>query len=340
MAKKSSISEFNSILKTLKDKEYKPVYFLMGEEAYYIDEISNYIINNVLNEDEKTFNQTILYGKDTVVETIDISSRRFPMMSNHQVVVVKEAQYLKKIEDLIHYIKAPLDSTILVICYKYKSLDKRTKFYKLLAEKAIVFESNKIFDNKIPEWISEYLNNSGFTIDPGAGQILKDYLGNDLSKISNELDKLILSINEGEKKIYPSHIEENIGISKDYNSFELSKALAQKNSLKAYRIVKYFGKNQKENHINKVIPSLYYFFSKLLSYYFINDKSQNNVAAVLQINPFFVRDYQEAARNFPYEKVVSIISYLREYDTRSKGFEDSGTDAGELLREMIYKILN
>ncbi|MFC2117848.1 DNA polymerase III subunit delta [Bacteroidota bacterium] len=340
MKKIDSIVSYSQILNDLKNKNYKPIYFLMGEEPYYIDKISEFILNNILNEDEKTFNQTVLYGKDTDIETIDITARRFPMMASHHVVVIKEAQYLKNIENLKHYIGKPLNSTILVMCYKHKSFDKRKQIYKILSKSAVIFESNKLYDNKVPGWIAQYLKSHNCTIDPGAGQIMNEFLGNDLSKIANELDKLMLTLPSGSNVITTSHIEENIGISKDYNSFELTKALAQKNSLKAYRIVDYFGKNQKENHINKVISSLYYFFSKVLSYYFINDKTPANIAVALQVHPFFVRDYQQAAQNYSYEKVSMIISYLREYDTRSKGVNDSGTQAGELLREMVYKILH
>lgn len=340
MAKKSTKEQYYSIMNDLKNKIYKPLYFLTGEEPYYIDRISDYILNNVIGEAEQTFNQTILYGKDTDVGTVDTTARRFPMMGAHQVVVVKEAQYLKNIGELEHYAGKPLNSTILVICYKYKKFDGRKKVYKAFAKKGVVFESKKEYDNKIPDWIAEYLKRRQCLIDPGAGQILNDYLGNDLSKIANELDKLIITLPEETKKITASHIEENVGISKDYNSFELTKALAQRNSLKAYRIVDYFGKNQKENHINKVISAMYYFFSKVLAYHFVKNKSAENIASVLQVNPFFVKDYQQAARSFSYEKVVNIISYLREYDTRSKGYNDTGTEAGELLKEMIYKILH
>ncbi len=340
MVKKSTKAEYSSIMSDLRNKIYKPLYFLTGEEPYYIDMISDFILNNAIEESERTFNQTILYGKDTDVGTVDTTARRFPMMGSHQVVVVKEAQYLRNIEELEHYAKQPLTSTLLVICYKHKKFDKRKKVFKTFGKSGVVFESVKEYDNKIPEWISDYLRNRECTIDPEAGQILNDFLGNDLSKIANELDKLIITLPGETKRISSSHIEENVGISKDYNSFELSKALAQRNSLKAYRIVDYFGKNQKENHINKIISSLYYFFSKVLAYHFIKNKSADNIASVLQVNPFFVKDYQQAARSYSYEKVANIISYLREYDTRSKGYEDIGTDAGELLKEMVYKILH
>ena len=261
MVKKSTKAEYSSIMSDLRNKIYKPLYFLTGEEPYYIDMISDFILNNAIEESERTFNQTILYGKDTDVGTVDTTARRFPMMGSHHVVVVKEAQYLRNIEELEHYAKQPLTSTLLVICYKHKKFDKRKKVFKTFGKSGVVFESVKEYDNKIPEWISDYLRNRECTIDPEAGQILNDFLGNDLSKIANELDKLIITLPGETKRISSSHIEENVGISKDYNSFELSKALAQRNSLKAYRIVDYFGKNQKENHINKIISSLYYFFS-------------------------------------------------------------------------------
>jgi len=332
---------FEQIISDLKNKIYKPIYFLSGDEPYFIDLITKYIHNYVLTDAEKSFNQTVLYGKETDISTVINSAKRFPMMANHQVVIVKEAQHIKKIEDLIHYAENPLNSTLLVINYKYKTLDKRKKLYKAINSKGILFESKKLYENEVPGWINAYLKKKNRTIDPGAGQLLTEYLGNDLSKITNELDKLIITLPEGEFNITSSHIERNIGISKDYNNFELHKALTQKNVLKANRIVNYFSHNPKDNPFTLTISTLYYFYSKVLVYHFIKDKrDRRNVAATLKVNPYFVGDYEKAAKNYNPKKTVEIISMLREYDLKSKGYRNVSTSHGELLKELVFKILH
>ena len=332
---------FEQIISDLKNKIYKPIYFLSGEETYFIDLITKYIHDNVLTDAEKSFNQTVLYGKDTEISTVINTAKRFPMMANHQVVIVKEAQNIKKIEDLIHYADNPLQSTLLVINYKYKTLDKRKKLYKIINEKGILFEAKKLYENEVPSWINAYLKNKSRTIDPSAGMLLTEYLGNDLSKIANELDKLIITLPEGEFNITTTHIERNIGISKDYNNFELHKALTQKNVLKANRIVNYFGANPKDNPFTLTISTLYHFYSKVLTYHFIKDKrDRRSVAAALKVNPFFVGDYEKAAKNYNPKKTVEIISLLREYDLKSKGYKNVSTSHGELLKELVYKILH
>jgi DNA polymerase III subunit delta len=334
------MKEFEEILTELKNKIYHPVYFLMGEETYYIDLITDYITKHLLNESEKTFNQLILYGKDTDIATVINSAKRFPMMANYQVVVLKEAQELKKIEDLIYYIEKPLKSTILVINYKYSSLDKRTKLYKALSEHCIVLESKKLYENQVPEWIINYLKKNGISIDAEAAELLKESLGNDLSKIAQELDKLLLVLPAGTKVINKQHIERNIGISKDYNNFELTKALGQKNILKANRIIDYFNKNPKASPFQVTIQVLFSFFSKILIYHFLKDKSRSSIASNLGINPFFVPEYELAGKKYSPAKTVAIISELRGYDMKSKGVGNSSTTDGELLRELIFKILH
>jgi DNA polymerase III subunit delta len=331
---------YQQLMSDLKNKIYHPVYFLTGEEPYYIDKITEYISQNVLDEAEKAFNQSILYGKDSDAVAVTNTAKRFPMMSNYQVVIVKEAQELKSFDDLVHYIGQPLKSTILVINYKYKSLDKRKKLFKVIQENAVVFESKKLYDDKIPEWISSALKKDGYSIDNKAAILLTEFLGNDLSKIENELEKLVLTIPEGLKTITPEQIERNIGISKDFNNFELQKALVARDVLKANRIINYFAGNQRNVHITQTITNLYFFFSKVLLYHFLPDKSRNKVAAALKINPFFVTDYEKAARSFKARKVVEIISLLREYDAKSKGYGNPSTDAGDLLKELIFKILH
>ncbi len=330
---------FEQIMTDLRNKIYKPIYFLMGEETYYIDKITDFIEENVLIPSEKAFNQTVVYGRDTDALAIDNISRRYPMMASYQVVVVKEAQNLRDIEKLVYYAGNPLKSTILVINYKYKTLDKRKKIYKEIHDHGLIFESKKLYDNQVPDWISAYLKNKSYSIEPVASLLLTDYLGTSLSKVSNELDKLIISLPKG-SKITALQIEENIGISKDFNNFELQNALVKKDVVKANQIVNYFDKNQKENPIILTISSIYYFFRKLLVFHFLTDKNPRNIAASLQINPYFVKDYQLAAKRFNAKKTVAIISYLREYDMKSKGYNNASAGPGDLLKELIFKIIH
>ena len=330
---------YEEIISNLQKKIYHPIYFLMGEETYFIDKISDYIADNVLTEAEKGFNQTVLYGKDTEPHTIIANARRFPMMSNYQVIIVREAQNIKKIEDLEPYAKNPLNSTILVINYKYKTLDKRKTFPKLIDQKGVLFESKKIYDNQLPTWISAYLKNQQYSIAPQAAAMISEYLGADLGKVANELDKLIISLPLG-TQITPDHIERNIGISKEFNVYELQNALGERDLLKANRIINYFGANPSSNPMPVVISSLFSYFSKILNYHFLEDKSQNNVASVLQVHPFFVKTYVAAAKNYNIKKLVEIVSILREYDMKSKGFGNISTSSADLQREMIYRILH
>ncbi len=331
---------FDKIISDLKQKKYSPVYFLMGDESYFIDQITNYISENVLNESDKAFNQTILYGKDVDIATVINAAKRFPMMSEYQVIIVKEAQNISKIDDLAYYVEKPLKSTLLVLNYKYKTIDKRKKLYKLLDKSAVLFESKKLYEDKVPDWITKYLVKRKLEIQPTGALLLTDFLGTDLGKIVMELDKLIITLPPGDKLITPQHIEENIGISKDFNNIELQKALVKRDHLKAYRIVDHFAQNQKSNPFPVTIAMLYGFFNKVLVYYFLKDKSQGSVASALKINPYFVRDYQFACGVFPPKKTVEIISYLREYDLKSKGVGNLSANPGDLLKELVFKILN
>lgn len=330
---------FEEIIGNLKKKIYHPIYFLMGDETYFIDKISDYISDNVLTDAEKGFNQTILYGKDTEAHNIIANARRFPMMSNYQVIVVREAQNIKKIEDLEAYAKNPLNSTILVLNYKYKTIDKRKTFAKLIDQKGVLFEAKKIYDNQLPAWIISYLKNQNYTIAPQAAAMISEYLGADLSKVTNELDKLIISVPAG-TQITPDHVEKNIGISKEFNVYELQNALGERNLLKANQIINYFGANPSANPIPVTISGLFSYFSKILNYHFLEDKSQNNVASVLQVHPFFVKTYISAAKNYNIKKLVEIISILREYDMKSKGWGNVSASPADLQREMIYRILH
>ena len=343
---------FDAIIKDLKNKIYHPIYFLQGDEAYYIDVISDYIEKNVLDDNEKEFNQTILYGKDVDVATVISYAKRFPMMSNYQVIIIKEAQDIRGLikkadkdgkdvkDDFLSYIENPLKSTLLVLCYKYSSiLDKRTKLAKMLDKTAVLFESKKLYDNKIPDWIVDYLSKRKYKIDPKASQLMADFLGVDLSKISNELDKLILNIPASET-INEKHIEKFIGISKDYNIFELTTAFARKDVMKANRIVKYFAANPKASPMVMNMAAIYNYFSKILKYHTLTDKSRNNAASEIGVNPYFMSEYELAAKNYSVPKLMNIFNYLREYDMKSKGVEDTGTEEGELLKELVYKILH
>lgn len=342
----------------LRSKIYYPVYFLWGEEPYYIDIISDYIAKNILSDAEKGFNQQVFYGKDTEISTIMQTARRFPMMANYQVIIVKEAQALKNsellfsaskgpkdtqdeklVEAFLSYIKNPLKSTILVFNYKYKKLDRRTAIAKAMDEKGVCFESPKLYDNKIPGWIEEYLSESDYSITPQASAMLAEYLGADLGKIANELTKLTIAL-PSKTKITPELIEKNIGISKDYNVFELLNALGEKNVLKANRIISYFSANPNNNPLQKTMVSLYGYFTKLLIYHFAKDKSDNAVAAAMGLHPFIAKGYIAAAKKYSITKIYDIISILREYDTKSKGFGGVSIPSEELQKEMIYKILH
>lgn len=335
---------FDTILSDLKKKIYQPIYFLFGEEQYYIDKISDYIEKNVLTDAEKSFNQTILYGKDTDALILLDVAKRYPMMSAYQVVVVKEAQELKNFPPkeektpLYNYIVNPLKSTILVLCYKHKSFDKRTKFAKLLKEKSVFFESEGLYDNQVPAWISLYLSKHSRKINQKATQLLAEYLGTDLSKIVNELEKLILNVS-AEKTIEELDIEKNIGISKDYNVFELQNAIGTKDAAKTNRIVNYFIATPKSSPLPLTLGFLYSYFSKIYLYHFNRNKTEKELAAILGVNPFFVKDYILAGKNYSFQKTEQLIKLLHEYDLRSKGINNSNVADGELLKEMANRIL-
>ena len=331
---------FEQIMNDLKKGNYYPIYFLMGEESYFIDQITSYIEQNAIEESQKAFNQTIIYGKDSSVREIINTAKRFPMMADHMVVIVKEAQNLKNIEDFKFYVEKPQKSTILVINYKYKTLDKRKSLYKLLQKSgdSVVFESKKLYDNQIPRWISKYLKEKGYKIDPVAQQLLTEHLGTDLNKIANELDKLTILLPKG-STIDTKIIEQNVGISKDFNTFELQRAIGERNFSKVFLITEYFADNPKAAPFVVVLSSLYYYFAKILKVHYAPRKDKNSLAKTLGIHPFFVPEYQRAAQNFPPHKIAKIIKILREYDLRNKGVNNASTPAGELLKEMMFKIL-
>ncbi len=332
-------SGFENILSDLKNKIYYPVYLLSGEEPYFIDVVSDFIEENVLSEQEKEFNQTIVYGKDVDAITVMSYAKRYPMMSNYQVLIVKEAQDLDDIEAFLPYVQNPVSSTILVLCYKYRKLDKRKSLFKTIEKFGVVMESPVLYDNKIPDWISNYVKERGFSVSPKAAMLLAEFVGNELSKIVNELTKLFINLPAG-SEITEDVVERNIGISKDFNVFELQKALGRKDVYKSNMIIRYFAANLKENPLVKVIPNLYSYFTKVLLYHYLPDKSRNNAASALSVNPFFIQDYQTAARNYPLHRLVAVISNLREYDLKAKGLDNASATDGELMKELVFKILH
>lgn len=333
------MEEIKTIVSDIKKGNIKPIYFLMGDEPYYIDKISEYIEKNVLDESEKDFNQLVMYGRDVTIEQIISAAKRYPMMADKQVIIVKEAQDLSRnIDQIQAYATNPQLSTILVFNYKYKKLDKRKKSYKMIAKNGLIYESKKLYDNKIPNWIRESLARIKYRIEPKASQMLVDFLGNDLSKISNELYKLT-SILPKNVIITDKHIEENIGISKDFNDFELQKAIGQKEIVKANRIINYFIQNPKNNPLQNTINRLSSFFTQLLMYHGLKDKSKGNVAKVFGINPYFVDDYSLASKKYPMRKVSQIIGFLREADIKNKGVGASQSSA-DILKELLFKIMH
>jgi DNA polymerase-3 subunit delta len=334
------LNDVKLLVSAIQKGDLKPIYFLMGEEAYYIDKVSDYIEANVLDEAEKGFNQMVLYGRDVSIDDIVSNAKRYPMMADKQVVIVKEAQDLSRsIEKLAAYANNPQPSTVLVINYKYKKIDKRKALYKAINKIGVVYESKKLYDNQVPDWIRRVLSGQGYTITPKAAQMLVEFLGTDLSKIENELNKLKIVLPK-ESQITPEAIEENIGISKDFNNFELRKAVGELNVTKAFKIVKYFADNPKDNPMVVTVSLLFNFFSQLLHFHGLNDKSPRSVASALKINPYFVNEYTSAARNFPMRKVSQVIGTLREFDVKSKGVGSNAIPQGDLLKELLVKIFN
>ena len=333
------MDEVKQLIEDIQKKKLKPIYFLMGEEPYYIDRISEFIDQNVLSDDEKGFNQMVIYGRDASIDEIVSNAKRFPMMAEYQVVIVKEAQDLSRtIEQLADYAKNPQPSTILVLNYKYKTIDKRKTLYKTLQKTGVVFESKKLYENQVADWIRRVLSPKDYTILPKAAQMLVEFLGTELSKINNELEKLQILLPKG-AQITPEHIEENIGISKDFNNFELRKAIGERDVFKVQRIAKYFGDNPKDNPMVVTVSLLFNYFSQLLQLHGLADKSPRNVASALKINPYFVNEYLIAMRNYSMKQVSYSISLLREFDVKGKGVGANAVPQGDLLKELLAKIM-
>nr|WP_320058656.1 DNA polymerase III subunit delta [uncultured Bacteroides sp.] len=331
----------DDILKELKAKQYRPIYYLMGEESYYIDLIADYIAANVLTETEKEFNSTIVYGADVDISTVINAAKRYPMMSEYQVVIVKESQAIKNIEGLTFYLQKPLNSTILVMCHKHGTLDRRKKIAAEIEKKGLLFESKRIKETALPAFISSYLKRKGVDVEPKAGQMLADFVGTDLSRLTGELEKLIITLPKGQMRITPEQVEKNIGISKDYNNFELRSALIEKDVLKANKIIKFFEENPKANPIQMTLPLLFNFFSNLMLAYYAPDKSEQGIAAMLGLKtPWQARDYAAAMRKYNGIKTMQIIGDIRYADAKSKGIDSASMNDGDILRELVFNILH
>jgi DNA polymerase-3 subunit delta len=316
---------------------FKPVYWLEGEEEYFIDKAINYAENSILKESEASFNLTVFYGKDTSWPEVINACRRYPMFAERQVVIIKEAQHMREIEKLEAYVDNPLSSTVFIVSYKDKKVDGRTKFAKTLKEKSVLVTTKKMYEDKIPEWTQELLESKGLSISPKGLTLIVDHLGNDLTRIENEINKI--SINLGKRKtITEEDIEEFVGVSKDFNVFELQSAIAHKDFAKALRIIQYFEANPKAAPIQLVLPSLYGFFSKVFMVFGAGTTDEKGVAAAIGVNPFFVKDYMKAANIYNFQGVERILLLLHQYNLKSIGINSPGTEDGSLLKEMLYKM--
>lgn len=334
------MDEVVKIVNDIKAGNIKPIYFLMGEEPYYIDKLTEYMEANLLLEEEKGFNQTVLYGRDVSIDDIVSTAKRYPMMAERQVVIVREAQELSRsIDKLEAYAENPMPTTVLVIAYKYKTLDKRKKLVKFLDKKGLVYESKKLYENQVGDWLKRVLAGKKLNIEPKAAAMLVDFLGTDLSKIANELDKLAIILPQG-STITPELIEENIGFSKDFNVFELRKAIGERNVKKAYQIAQYFADNPKDNPLVLTVGQTFGFFVQLLKYHGLKDRNPKSVASALGINPFFVKEYDVAIKNYPMKKVSQIVASLRDIDVKSKGVGANGLPPGDLMKEMLANIFS
>jgi DNA polymerase III subunit delta len=316
---------------------FKPVYWLEGEEEYFIDKAVNYAESSILNESEASFNLTVFYGKDTSWPEVINACRRYPMFAERQVVIIKEAQHMREIEKLEVYVDNPLSSTVFIVSYKDKKVDGRTKFAKILKEKGVLVTTKKMYEDKVPEWTQELLQSKGLSISPKGLALFVDHIGNDLTRIENEINKI--SINLGKRKtITEEDIEEFVGVSKDFNVFELQSAIAHKDFAKALRIILYFEANPKAAPIQLVLPSLYSFFSKVFMVFGAGTTDEKGVAAAIGVNPFFVKDYMKAANIYNFQGVERILLLLHQYNLKSIGINSPGTEDGSLLKEMLYKM--
>ena len=331
---------FKQIENDIKSKKFSPIYLLMGEEEFYIDYLTNLITENSISKSEKEFNYNVLYGKETDVDELISICKKFPLMSNYQVVVLKEAQDLSRtIDQLAGYANNFLESTILIINYKHKSLDRRKSLYKLISKNGVVFESKRLYENQVQQWITDQLNNKSIKISNKAVAMIVDFLGTDLSKINNELSKLI-QLKKDLKEISENEIEKYIGISKEYNNFELRNAISEKNTFKAFQIADYFSKNPNSNPLVVTISMVFDFFSKLLLYHANDSLPDSKKAFIMKINPYYIKEYNRASKNYSIKRVTQVISIIREYDLKSKGSGVKNTSHLDLLKEMIVRIVS
>ena len=333
---------FDSIMHDLKQRNYLPIYYLMGEESFYIDKISDYIAENVLTPEERDFNMTVMYGTDVTGKDVVEVARRYPMMSEHQVVIVKEAQKLKGLEPLEKYVEKPLASTILVFCHKYGVADRRKKVYSEMAKVGVVFESKKLRDRDLIPFIGKYLQARGTSIDPKSEQIIADSIGPDLNRLTSELDKVLIALPADDKRVTPEVVERQIGVSKDFNTFELRDAIVNRNVYKANQIANYFDINPKAGSFYQILPLLFNYFQNLIiAFYCPQRGSQEAVAKWLDLkSPWAAKDYMTGMRNYSGMKVMQIISKIREIDAKSKGIDNPYTPSGELMKELIFFILH
>ena len=336
-------ASFDSIIDDLKARRFAPVYYLMGDEPYYIDKISDYIAEHVLQPEERDFNQTVVFGSDVTASQVADYARRYPMMSEHQVVIVKEAQNIKNTEALEKYFKQPLASTILVICHKNGTVDGRKREYiKAIQSAGVLFESKKLRDRDLPVFIENYLKAREVTIDTKSTHIIADSIGADLSRLASELDKVVLSLPKESRRVTPEVVEDQIRVGKEFNSFELRDAIVNRNVFKANQIIKYFDDNPKAGSIYAFLPMLFNFFQNLMiAYYAPNNKSQEGVAEWLELRSVWAaKDYMIGMRNYTGTKVMQIIGKIREIDAKSKGLDNPNTPPGELMKELIFYILH
>lgn len=333
---------FEALTKEIANRKFAPVYLLMGEEAYFIDQLTNLLADSVLSESEKDFNMLTFYGVDADVNNIVASARRFPMMSDYQLIVIKEAQELNKIEVLDSYARKPMNSTILIISYKHGTIDKRRTLVKNIEKNGgVIFESKKLYENQVPAFIKNYFSKKKLKIDEKSAQMLTDFVGNDLSKLIQELQKLEVSLPDGSDKITADLIEKNVGVSKEYNNFELLRAIVSKNVLAANKIIDYFDKNPKDNPAIVTLAMLFNYFSNLLECFWLPQKTEQEVMKALNLrSSFFARDYMTGLRHYHAAKVMEIISQLRIFDGKIKGIDNVSSSPGELMRELIYKIMH
>ena len=342
MAEKKSAISYESIMKSLKAREFAPVYILMGDEPFYIDKICDYISETVLQPEERDFNQMVLFGADITASQLVDQCKGFPMMAEHRVVIVKEAQNLKNLEPLEKYFEKPMASTILVFCHKNGSIDRRKKFLPRAEKVGVVFESKKLYDRQLPGFIETYLKTRKATIEPKAVQMIADHIGADLHRLTSELDKLLISLDDSDRRVTPSLVEKEIGVSKDFNAFELRSPIIQRDVFKANQIIKYFDNNPKSGSLYALLPLLFSYFQNLMiAYYAPNKQNENELAKFLDLKSTWgIREYQMGMRNYSGVKVMQIIDKMKEVDAKSKGVDNPFTSAGDLMKELIFFILH